>query len=54
MIEKRSSSPGSNRVLRSVLKFDSGRRGFTRAILALVVCAVGILVFAVYFFWHLL
>ena len=39
---------------RTILKFDSGRRGFTRAIVALVVAAAGLLLFAVYFFWNLL
>ena len=39
---------------RTVLKFDSGRRGFTRAIITLAVSAAGLLAFAVYFFWHLL
>ena len=39
---------------RTVLKFDSGRRGFTRAIVTLAVAAGGLLLFAVYFFWNLL
>ena len=39
---------------RTILKFDSGRRGFTRAIVVLAVSAAGLLAFAVYFFWHLL
>ena len=39
---------------RTILKFDSGRRGFTRAIVILAVSAGGLLVFALYFFWNLL
>ena len=39
---------------RTILKFDSGRRGFTRAIVTLAVAAGGLLLFAVYFFWNLL
>ena len=39
---------------RTILKFDSGRRGFTRAIVILVVSAAGLLAFALYFFWSLL
>ena len=39
---------------RTVLKFDSGRRGFTRAIVTLAVAAGGLLLFSVYFFWNLL
>ncbi len=39
---------------RTILKFDSGRRGFTRAIVTLVASAVGLLAFALYFFWNLL
>lgn len=39
---------------RTVLKFDSGRRAFTRAILVLAVSAGGLLAFAIYFFWNLL
>jgi hypothetical protein len=39
---------------RTILKFDSGRRGFTRAIVTLAVAAGGLLLFAVYFFWRLL
>ena len=38
---------------RTILKFDSGRRGFTRAIVTLAVAAAGLLLFAVYFFWPL-
>lgn len=38
---------------RTILKFDSGRRGFTRAIVTLAVAAAGLLLFAVYFFWEL-
>ena len=39
---------------RTILKFDSGRRAFTRAIVILAVSAGGLLAFAVYFFWGLL
>ena len=39
---------------RTILKFDSGRRAFTRAIVILAVSASGLLAFAVYFFWGLL
>lgn len=39
---------------RTVLKFDSGRRGFTRAIVTLAVAAASLLAFALYFFWNLL
>ena len=39
---------------RTILKFDSGRRAFTRAIVILSVSAGGLLAFAVYFFWNLL
>ena len=39
---------------RTILKFDSGRRAFTRAIVILAVSACGLLAFAVYFFWNLL
>ena len=39
---------------RTILKFDSGRRAFTRAIVILAVSAGGLLAFAVYFFWNLL
>ncbi len=39
---------------RTILKFDSGRRAFTRAIAILAVSAGGLLAFAVYFFWSLL
>jgi len=38
----------------TILKFDSGRRAFTRAIVLLAVSAGGLLAFAVYFFWNLL
>ena len=38
---------------RTILKFDSGRRGFTRAIVTLAIAAGGLLLFAVYFFWEL-
>ncbi len=46
--------PGSDQSRRTVLKFDSGRRGFIRAIVTLAIAAGGLLVFAVYFFWNLL
>ncbi len=39
---------------RTILKFDSGRRGFTRAIVILAISAGGLLAFALYFFWNLL
>ena len=39
---------------RTILKFDSGRRAFTRAIIILAVSAGGLLAFAGYFFWNLL
>ena len=39
---------------RTIMKFDSGRRAFTRAIVILSVSAGGLLAFAVYFFWGLL
>ena len=47
---RRQGPPGT----RTVLKFDSGRRAFTRAIVLLAVSAGGLLAFAVYFFWNLL
>ena len=40
--------------MRTILKFDSGRRGFTRAIVILAISAGGLLAFALYFFWNLL
>ena len=46
--------PAADVPTRTVLKFDSGRRGFTRAIVTLAVAAGGLLLFAVYFFWNLL
>ena len=46
--------PASDAPTRTLLKFDSGRRGFTRAIVTLAVAAIGLLSFAVYFFWNLL
>ena len=45
---------GGDLPTRTVLKFDSGRRGFTRAIVTLAISAGGLLVFALYFFWNLL
>ena len=42
------------RATHTILKFDSGRRAFTRAIVLLAVSAGGLLAFAVYFFWNLL
>jgi hypothetical protein len=39
---------------RTILKFDSGRRAFTRAIVILAISAGALLAFAVYFFWGLL
>lgn len=44
----------AHRPTRTILKFDSGRRAFTRAIVMLAVSAGGLLAFAVYFFWSLL
>ena len=44
----------AHRSTRTILKFDSGRRAFTRAIVILAVSAGGLLAFAVYFFWGLL
>jgi len=46
--------PAADAPERTILKFDSGRRGFTRAIVTLAVAACGLLLFAVYFFWNLL
>lgn len=39
---------------RTVMKFDAGRRAFNRAIVTLAISAVGLLAFALYFFWNLL
>lgn len=47
-------APAGETRSRTILKFDSGRRGFTRAIVTLAVAAGGLLLFAVYFFWNLL
>ena len=47
-------APPTATLTRTVLKFDSGRRSFTRAILTLSVAAAGLLAFALYFFWNLL
>ena len=47
-------SPAGGMPTRTILKFDSGRRGFTRAIVTLAIAAGGLLLFAVYFFWNLL
>ena len=47
-------SPDGEVPIRTVLKFDSGRRGFTRAIVTLAIAAGGLLLFAVYFLWNLL
>ena len=46
--------PAEHASARTILKFDSGRRAFTRAIVILAVSAGGLLAFAVYFFWNLL
>ena len=46
--------PPSQAPNRTVLKFDSGRRSFTRAIVTLAIAAGVLLAFALYFFWNLL
>ena len=47
-------TPAGEVSTRTILKFDSGRRGFTRAIVILAISAAGLLAFALYFFWNLL
>ena len=39
---------------RTVLKFDAGRRGFGRAIIALAVAAIVLLCFSLVFLWPVL
>jgi hypothetical protein len=50
----RQRTEGELKPVRTLLKFDTGRRGFDRAIVALVAAAVVLAGFALFFFWPLL
>lgn len=46
--------PATRTIMKTIMKFDAGRRAFNRAIVTLAISAAGLLAFALYFFWNLL